>query len=93
MSKPRAYIQVDKLFRIDGTPMLVSDLTHEDVEEVTYTIKKLPEEVEIMFWGDVVEFCGPDNTIPLASTFAFVRIKSIGAVAIKFPTELSFDPE
>lgn len=93
MSKPRAYIQLPSFQRIDGTPILPTDLTSEDIIDETYTVKSLPEEIDILFWGAMVQHFGPNEDIPIAVTFAFSRVKSKGVVLPVIPMDISFDPE
>jgi len=93
MSKPRAHIQLPSFQRIGGTPILPTYLTSEDVLDETYTVKYLPEEIDILFWGSIVQHFGPNEDIPIAVTFAFSRIKSKGVVLAVVPMDISFDPE
>lgn len=92
--KPKAYIEIETLFNLPGTIPLGRQLEETDVLDETYSIKLVPHEVEILFWGNTIQFIN-DGVMdhPFVVTVAFCReVKSGTCLEVK-PIYLHFEKE
>lgn len=92
--KPKAYIELETFFNLSGSEPLGRELTEDDVLDQTYTSKLIPHEVEILFWGNTIQFIN-DGVMdhPFVITVAFCREKKSGYCLEVKPTYLHFEKE